>query len=87
MLVPRVCHRIVGYLEEEAVKTYTHMLEEINSDSSSISHWKSTPAHPNSIEYWNLEKDATLLDVVMAIRKDEEHHKVVNHKFADDYTQ
>lgn len=26
-------------------------------------------------------------DVVYAIRKDEEHHKDVNHEFADDYTQ
>ena len=24
---PRFCHRFVGYLEEEAVKTYTHCLE------------------------------------------------------------
>ena len=26
-LSPRFCHRFVGYLEEEAVKTYTHCLE------------------------------------------------------------
>lgn len=26
---PRVCHRIVGYLEEEAVKTYTTIIEAI----------------------------------------------------------
>ena len=24
---PRFCHKFVGYLEEEAVKTYTHCLE------------------------------------------------------------
>jgi hypothetical protein len=29
ILFPRVTHRFVGYLEEEAVKTYTHMLDEI----------------------------------------------------------
>ena len=28
-IAPRVCHRIVGYIEEEAVKTYTHCIEEI----------------------------------------------------------
>lgn len=41
---PRVCHRIVGYLEEEAVKTYTHCLEEIEKDGSPISHWKELAA-------------------------------------------
>eukprot|EP00335_Anophryoides_haemophila_P000188 CAMPEP_0204821274 /NCGR_PEP_ID=MMETSP1018-20131115/6635_1 /ASSEMBLY_ACC=CAM_ASM_000518 /TAXON_ID=46462 /ORGANISM="Anophryoides haemophila, Strain AH6" /LENGTH=38 /DNA_ID= /DNA_START= /DNA_END= /DNA_ORIENTATION= len=30
-------------------------------------------------EYWHLEEDATMLDVIYAIRKDEEHHKEVNH--------
>lgn len=87
LIQPRVCHRIVGYLEEEAVKTYTHMIEEIELEGSSISSWKTRPAHPNSIEYWKLAPNATLLDVVKSIRKDEEHHKEVNHKFADDYTQ
>lgn len=33
-----------------------------------------------------MKSDATLLEVVKAIRKDEEHHKEVNHKFADDFT-
>lgn len=27
VISPRFCHRLVGYLEEEAVKTYTHCLE------------------------------------------------------------
>ena len=27
ILSPRFCHRFVGYLEEEAVKTYTHCIE------------------------------------------------------------
>ena len=27
LVSPRFCHRFVGYLEEEAVKTYTHCLE------------------------------------------------------------
>ena len=27
VMSPRFCHRFVGYLEEEAVKTYTHCLE------------------------------------------------------------
>ncbi|CAD8135362.1 unnamed protein product [Paramecium octaurelia] len=87
MFCPRVCHRIVGYLEEEAVKTYTHMIHEIERDGSPIHSWTTRKANHHSIEYWALEEDATLLDVVKAIRKDEEHHKDVNHYFADDYTQ
>ena len=83
---PRISHRVVGYLEEEAVKTYTHMIHEIETEGSTIHHWNKTPASLHSIEYWNLPENATLLDVVYAIRKDEEHHKEVNHKFADDYT-
>jgi len=40
MIWPRCCHRIVGYLEEEAVKTYTHCIDEILSDEPTpINHW------------------------------------------------
>jgi len=31
ILSPRFCHRFVGYLEEEAVKTYTYCLKVSNS--------------------------------------------------------
>jgi hypothetical protein len=62
------------------------MIDEINKPDSSISHWKNIPANKLSIDYWGLEETATLLDIVKAVRKDEEHHKVVNHMFADDYT-
>jgi len=32
LFFPRVSHRIVGYLEEEAVKTYTHTIEELKKN-------------------------------------------------------
>lgn len=83
---PRVCHRVVGYLEEEAVKTYTKCLSEIDRKDSPISHWKNMEAPPVAIEYWNLGEKATMYDVVLAIRADEAHHRDVNHTFADDYT-
>jgi hypothetical protein len=86
-LFPRVSHRVVGYLEEEAVKTYTHLIHEIETKGSPVHSWMTLPASRHSIDYWGLRENATLLDVVYAIRKDEEHHKDVNHKFADDYTQ
>ncbi|GIL43101.1 hypothetical protein Vafri_893, partial [Volvox africanus] len=31
LLSPRTCHAFIGFLEEEAVKTYTHALEEIDA--------------------------------------------------------
>lgn len=40
-----------------------------------------------AIDYWHLAPDANLLDVIYAIRKDEEHHRDVNHRLADDYSQ
>ena len=86
LFFPRICHRIVGYLEEEPVHTYTKMVDEINKESSTISHWKNIPASKSSIEYWRLDSDAKLLDVVLAIRMDEAHHCKVNHRFADDST-
>ena len=36
-----------------------------------------------AIDYYNLPKDAKLRDVVIAVRKDEEGHRDVNHDMAD----
>jgi ubiquinol oxidase len=38
-----------------------------------------------AIDYWKLPADATLRDVVIAVRKDEEEHRDVNHAYADEY--
>ena len=77
MISPRLCHRFVGYLEEEAVITYTKLLKDI--DSGSMQHWQSKPASQVAINYWNLAPDAKMKDVILAIRADEAHHRVVNH--------
>lgn len=37
LLSPRTCHRFVGYLEEEAVLTYTRCIEEM--DAGLIPEW------------------------------------------------
>jgi hypothetical protein len=37
MISPYTCHRFVGFLEEEAVHTYTVMLEQI--DNGRLKHW------------------------------------------------
>ncbi|MEW5303378.1 MAG: hypothetical protein WDW36_006078 [Sanguina aurantia] len=78
LLSPRTCHSFVGYLEEEAVKTYTHALHEIDAGRL----WKDRPAPAMAIEYWKLEEDATMRDMVLAVRADEAAHSYVNHTFA-----
>ncbi|GBG77713.1 hypothetical protein CBR_g24160 [Chara braunii] len=78
VISPRVAHRVVGYLEEEAVVSYTRYLEEI--DAGRI---ENVPAPQIAIDYWALPRDARLRDVVLAVRADEAHHRDVNH-FASD---
>lgn len=80
VLFPRTAHRIVGYFEEEAVYSYTEYLREI--DEGRI---ENTPAPHLAIGYWKLPAEATLRDVVIAVRKDEEEHRDVNHVYADEY--
>jgi ubiquinol oxidase len=79
---PRTAHRIVGYFEEEAVYSYTEYLKEI--DEGRIAN---VPAPKIAIDYWKLESNATLRDVVIAVRNDEAHHRDTNHQFASDYDQ
>jgi len=75
------CHRFVGYLEEEAVKTYTQCLADI--DDGPLQHWQTQRAPEIARNYWNLGKKGTMRDVILAIRADEAHHRDVNHEFAD----
>ena len=42
------------------------------------------PAPAVARRYWNLADDATLRDVVIAVRADEANHRDVNHAFADE---
>ncbi|KAJ4732084.1 Ubiquinol oxidase [Rhynchospora pubera] len=80
ILSPRLAHRMVGYLEEEAVHSYTEYLKDL--DSGKI---ENVPAPAIAIDYWRLAPDATLRDVVVAVRADEAHHRDVNHFASDIY--
>lgn len=75
---PKTAHRVVGYLEEEAVISYTAFLGQIDSG-----HIENTPAPQIAIDYWRLPREATLRDVVLAVRADEANHRDTNHHFAD----
>lgn len=79
LLAPRIAHRVVGYFEEEAVISYTHFLQAI--DTGVI---RDRPAPALAIHYWKMPADATLRDVVLVVRADEAHHRDVNHGFADE---
>ncbi|CAK5267167.1 unnamed protein product [Mycena citricolor] len=78
---PRTCHRFVGHLEEEAVLTYTRCIKDL--EAGRIPEWTNKPAPEIAIDYWRLPKDATLLDVLYAVRSDETTHRFVNHSLAN----
>lgn len=77
-LAPKTSHRLVGYLEEEAIVSYTNFAAEI--DAGNI---ENIPAPQMAIEYWNLSPDARLKDVVLSVRADEASHRDFNHEIAD----
>ena len=79
LLWPRVAHRFVGYLEEEAVFSYTEYLADIDAGRS-----ENVPAPQYAIDYWGLPSDARLRDVVEVVRLDEAEHRDVNHAFSDE---
>jgi len=81
LLSPRLCHRFVGYLEEEAVLTYTRTIEEI--EAGRLPAWSDLPAPNIAKDYWRLGDDAKLLDVMYAVRSDETTHRFVNHSLAN----
>nr|WP_265944127.1 alternative oxidase [Dechloromonas sp. A34] len=78
LISPRTAHRLVGYLEEEAVYSYTEYLAGVDNDT-----YANVPAPAIAIKYWQLAPDARLREVIIAVRADEAHHRDVNHQFAD----
>ncbi|KAL7164638.1 hypothetical protein ACSBR2_040520 [Camellia fascicularis] len=75
---PKLAHRIVGYLEEEAVNSYTEFLNDLEKGNV-----ENVPAPAIAIDYWQLPPESTLRDVITVIRADEAHHRDLNH-FASD---
>jgi ubiquinol oxidase len=76
---PKTAHRMIGYFENEAVVSYTSYLEEI--DAGRV---ENIPAPQIAKDYYKLPITATLRDVVICVRNDEQGHADVNHKMADD---
>lgn len=76
---PKTAHRMIGYFENQAVVSYTQYLEEI--DAGRV---ENIPAPNIAIDYYQLPLTATLRDVVIAVRADEQGHADVNHGMADE---
>lgn len=82
LISPKFAHRVVGYLEEEAVHSYTEFLKDLEAGKID-----DVPAPAIAIDYWRLPANATLKDVVTVVRADEAHHRDVNHFASDVYYQ
>lgn len=84
LVSPRVTHRFVGHLEEEAVHTYTRCLHEI--EHGDLPKW-ADPAFeiPEiAVTYWNMpEGSRTMRDLILYIRADEAVHRGVNHTLSN----
>lgn len=79
---PKTAHRVVGYFEEEAIKSYTAYLEEIDAGRH-----ENIPAPQLAIDYWHLPANARLRDVVLVVRADEANHRDVNHSYANELSE
>jgi hypothetical protein len=51
----------VGYLEEEAVITYTDILELL--DAGKLPMWSTMPAPRMAVGYWRLAENATMRNI------------------------
>ena len=77
---PKTSHRMIGYFEDEAVKSYTEYLNLVESGEV-----MNIRAPKIAIDYYNLHKGAQLSDLITCVRADEMHHADVNHSYADNY--
>mmetsp|Transcript_34696 Transcript_34696/g.73133 ORF Transcript_34696/g.73133 Transcript_34696/m.73133 type:complete len:496 (+) Transcript_34696:122-1609(+) len=78
---PNWCHRFIGYIEEEAVHTYTKILKEFDNaeEGSELYMWKEEDAPKIAKGYWHLGEYGNVHDVMKAVRADEAEHRDVNH--------
>ncbi|MBT0587267.1 alternative oxidase [Alteromonas oceanisediminis] len=78
LISAKTAHRVVGYLEEEAVVSYSQYADRVKSGDV-----ENVDAPQVALDYWDLPHDAKLLDVIRVIRADEMTHREVNHLIAD----
>jgi ubiquinol oxidase len=77
----KTAHRMIGYFEEEAVRSYTGTFSMVaNGEVENV------PAPELAIKYYKMKKSAKLSDLIKKVRADEQHHSEVNHRYADGNT-
>ena len=82
LISPRTVHRFVGYLEEEAVLTYTLAIQDI--ENGKLPKWETLQAPDIAVEYWNMpEGKRSMRDLLLYIRADEAKHREVNHTLSN----
>ena len=81
MIDYKTAHRMIGYFEEEAVRSYTDYLAMVENGEV-----ENVPAPELAIKYYNMKKSAKLSDLIVKVRADEMHHSKVNHGLADGNT-
>ena len=75
---PKICHRFVGYLEEEAVMTYTYAIQDV--EKGRLPTWTNLRAPDIAINYWQMpEGKQTMLDLLYYVRADEAKHREIHH--------
>lgn len=84
LISPKICHRFVGYLEEEAVHTYTRCLAEIDAGHTPAWSDPQFEVPEIAVRYWRMpEGHRTMKDLILYIRADEAGHRGVNHTLSN----
>ena len=76
----RTAHKMIAYFEEEAVRSYTTYLDMIKTRQI-----ENVDAPQIAIDYYGLDRNAKLEDMVKCVRDDEANHADANHRFANKY--
>ncbi|KAJ5294388.1 hypothetical protein PENANT_c006G10264 [Penicillium antarcticum] len=78
LISPQICHRFVGYLEEEAVITYTKAIQDL--EDGHLPAWEELHAPAMAIKYWSMpEGQQCMRSLLLYVRADEAKHRDVNH--------
>jgi hypothetical protein len=78
LISPQICHRFVGYLEEEAVITYSKAIRDL--DNGRLPRWESLRAPDMAVRYWEMPVDQRCMrSLLLYVRADEAKHCEVNH--------
>lgn len=78
LISPQTAHRFVGYLEEEAVKTYTIAIQDL--ENGRLPQWNNLQAPEIAVRYWRMpEGKRKMRDLLLYIRADEAKHREIHH--------